>query len=284
MATPADERQNKEKQDHDGGDDRGNLHPARCAGYRPEISPLTRAIVGAGTARRIFHTRALLCSAISYRPQFTIHSVLYQTQCLGSTVAYTWMMPRLWHETIEAHRRGVREAILDAAAALAAERGPMSVTMSGIAGEAGVGRATLYKYFPDVESILIAWHERQVAGHLEHLTEVRDRAGEDGGGAGQRLAAVLEAYALISREHPRDELAAFVHRGEHVVRAQERLRGMIQDLLAEGAESGDFRKDVAPGELAGYCLHAVAAAGGMPSEAAVRRLVVVTLDGLRPRP
>ncbi len=193
-------------------------------------------------------------------------------------------MPRLWHETIEAHRRGVREEILNAAARLAAERGPISVTMSAVAGEAGVGRATLYKYFPDVESILMAWHERQVDGHLRHLAEVRDRAGEEGGGAGRRLEAVLEAYALIFREHPGDELAAFVHRGEHVARARGRLRDMIGDLLAEGARAGDFRGDVAPGELASYCLHAVSAAGGMPSESAVRRLVAVTLDGLRPPP
>ena len=183
---------------------------------------------------------------------------------------------------MEAHRRGVRDAILDAAAALAAERGPMSVTMSGIAQEAGVGRATLYKYFPDVESILMAWHERRVAGHLEHLAAVRDWAGKAGGGAGGRLEAVLEAYALISHEHPGGELAALVHRGEHVARAQERLSDMIRDLLAEGARTGDLRDDVAPEELAGYCLHALGAAGGMPSEAAVRRLVAVTMDGLRP--
>jgi len=35
------------------------------------------------------------------------------------------------------------------------------------------------------------------------------------------------------------------------------------------------------GELAAYCLHALAA-GTLPSEAAVERLVAVTLAGLRP--
>lgn len=34
------------------------------------------------------------------------------------------------------------------------------MTMSRIAEEIGIGRATLYKYFPDVEAILLAWHER----------------------------------------------------------------------------------------------------------------------------
>ncbi len=190
-------------------------------------------------------------------------------------------MPRLWNETIEAHRREVREAILDTTAALVAEHGLRSVTMSQIAEKTGIGRATLYKYFPDVEAILLAWHERQITGHLEHLAEVRDRAGD----AGERLEAVLEAYALISHEsqgHHDTELAAFLHRDEQVARAQQQLRDMIRDLLTEGAKTGHVRDDVAPDELARYCLHALAAAGSLPSKAAVRRLVTVTLAGLRP--
>ncbi|MDR0358963.1 MAG: TetR/AcrR family transcriptional regulator, partial [bacterium] len=71
-------------------------------------------------------------------------------------------MPRLWNDTIEAHRQAVREATLDTAADLVAERGLASVTMSQIAEQTGIGRATMYKYFRDVDSILIAWHERQV--------------------------------------------------------------------------------------------------------------------------
>ncbi|QIN85283.1 TetR family transcriptional regulator [Rubrobacter tropicus] len=191
-------------------------------------------------------------------------------------------MPKLWNETIEAHRRAVREATLDATAALVAERGLLSVTMSRIAEETGIGRATLYKYFPDVEAILLAWHERQVAGHLGHLTEVRDQAVDAGG----RLEAVLGAYALISSEshgHHAGELAAFLHRGQHVAGTRQQLRDLIRDLLSEGAETGDVRNDVAPEELASYCLHALGAAGSMPSEAAVRRLVAVTVTGLRPR-
>jgi AcrR family transcriptional regulator len=189
-------------------------------------------------------------------------------------------MPKLWNQTIEAHRAAVREAILDATWALVAEHGLASVTMSQIAEETGIGRATLYKYFPDVEGILVAWHDRHVTRHLEHLAEVRGQAGD----AGERLEAVLEAYALIShhREHHGTELAALLHRGEHVARAQQQLSDLIRDLLTEAAETGDVRHDVAPDELASYCLYALTAAGSLPSEAAVRRLVAVTLAGLRP--
>jgi len=190
-------------------------------------------------------------------------------------------VPRLWNETIEAHRRDVRAAVLDTTAALATRHGLLSVTMSRIAEETGIGRATLYKYFADVEAILLAWHERQITGHLERLAEVRDRAG----GAGERLEAVLEAYALIAHEshgHHDTELAALMHRAEQVARAEQRLRRMVRDLLAEAAESGDIRNDVTPDELVDYCLHALTAASRLPSKAAVRRLVAVTLAGIRP--
>ncbi|MBI4310830.1 MAG: TetR/AcrR family transcriptional regulator [Chloroflexi bacterium] len=190
-------------------------------------------------------------------------------------------MPKLWNETIEAHRRDVRDAILDTTAALAAKYGLLSVTMSQIAEKTGIGRATLYKYFSDVEAILVAWHERQITGHLHYLAEVRDQAGN----AGERLKAVLEAYALISHqlhEGHDAELAAFLHRDEHLAQAQRQLRDMVQGLLTEGAKTGDLRDDVPPDELASYCLHALAAAGSLPSKAAVRRLVTVTLAGLRP--
>jgi AcrR family transcriptional regulator len=192
-------------------------------------------------------------------------------------------VPTLWAETIEAHRREVRSAILDTTAALVAEHGLRAVTMSEIAEETGIGRATLYKYFSDVEAILFAWHKRQITDHLEYLAEVRDQAGGD---AGERLEAVLEAYALISHEsrgHHDTELAAFLSRDEQIPRAKQQLRDMIRDLLSEGAGTGDLRNDVAPDELASYCLHAMTAASSLPSKAGVRRLVTVILAGLSPR-
>jgi len=105
-------------------------------------------------------------------------------------------VPKLRNDTIEAHRREVREAILDTTATLVGEHGLRSVTMSQIADKTGIGRATLYKYFPDVDAILRAWHERQITSHLHQLAEIRDRIGD----RRQRLEAVLEAYAVIAHQ------------------------------------------------------------------------------------
>ena len=199
-------------------------------------------------------------------------------------------VPRLWDETIDSHRKAVRDATLDAAATLVAERGVRAVTMSQIAERTGIGRATLYKYFPDVESILLAWHERQIAAHLEHLTQLRDRAE----GPAERLKTVLEAYALIHYElavHHRHggggshgaDIAALLHRGEHVAEARQRLNTFMRDLLSEAATAGVVRGDVAPAELTTYCLQALTAAETASSKAAVRRLVDLTLAGLGAR-
>ncbi len=190
-------------------------------------------------------------------------------------------MPKLWNETIEAHRREVRGAVLDATAALVAEHGLRAVTMSQIAEQAGIGRATLYKYFPDVDAVVQAWHHREITSHLHQLAQVAEHTSDPA----RRLEAVLEAYALIARlagRHHETEFAASLHRDEHLASAQRQLHEMIRDLIADGARAGDVRDDVAPGELASYCLHALSAAASLPSEAAVRRLLTVTRAGLRP--
>jgi hypothetical protein len=57
---------------------------------------------------------------------------------------------------------------------------------------------------------------------------------------------------------------------------------MIRDLLGETVAAGAVRDDIVADELATFCLHALAAASTLPSKAAVRRLVTVTLAGLRP--
>jgi AcrR family transcriptional regulator len=153
--------------------------------------------------------------------------------------------------------------------------------MSEIAKKAGIGRATLYKYFPDADALLRAWHGRQVGGHLADLEAIRDRPGEPGA----RLQAVLERFADAARTgrggHDA-ELASHLHGDERVIAARHQLRRLLAELIEEAAAAGSVRADVPPDELAAYCLSAVSAADGMSSAAARRRLVFVTLAGLRP--
>lgn len=194
-------------------------------------------------------------------------------------------MPRLWDETIEAHRRSVREATLEATAQLVAERGLRGVTMSEIAERTGIGRATLYKYFPDVETILAAWHQGQIRLHLNELVDVRDRARgpEDG------LEKVLTAYARIQRERAQQAhgghgsgLTVLLHSDEQLAQAHREVHGFISEVLKDAVTAGTVRADISPEELADYCIYALESAGNAPSEESVSRLVMLTLAGLRP--
>ena len=187
-------------------------------------------------------------------------------------------MPRLRESTISAHRSAVRDAVIGATAELVARNGLRAVTMSQVAARSGIGRATLYRYFSDVDQILLAWHERQLRGHLDQLVALRHGPGP----AGDRLAAVLAVFASIRHAHRGAQDAALLHGGSHVRQAYEHVRELVEALIDEAARSGRVRDDVPPAELGAYCLAAVGAAAALPSQAAVDRLVEVTLAGLRP--
>jgi AcrR family transcriptional regulator len=190
-------------------------------------------------------------------------------------------VPKLWSETVQTHRQEVREAILDAAGKLVLDRGLLGVTMSDIAEATGIGRATLYKYFSDVEEILSAWHQRQVLGHLAELEAIRDRTRDPA----ERMRAVLQAYAHICRQrrrHGGDELTVALHRGPAVRRLQSRLLELMTGVIAGAADAGLIRQDVPARELANYCIHALGAAA-TSSTSTVARLVDLVCAGMTSR-
>jgi AcrR family transcriptional regulator len=188
-------------------------------------------------------------------------------------------VPKLWEESIDGHRRSVRDAITRAAWRLAEEHGPLSLTMSQVAGAAGIGRATLYKYFSDVESILVAHHARHVEDHLRTLEDLRGKTQPPGA----RLVAVAEEYASICFQrghHSSADIRSLVHRGPEVADVERRLHGVFTDLIAQAAAEHLVRSDLGAEELAVYCRRALEAAGEMKDLAGVARLTRVVLDGL----
>ncbi|MHB8671707.1 MAG: TetR/AcrR family transcriptional regulator [Acidimicrobiales bacterium] len=276
----------QDNHDDDEGDsnDPGDVPPPLRTFRGVATGTWTHALVRVGMAGHARHGSSF--GAVSRpvdrdHPDLSKHFVAGKSICRDIVGAYTGDVPKLWTDTIEEHRRDVSDAILRTTAQLVADHGLLSVTMSRIAEETGIGRATLYKYYPDVEAILREWHGRQIADHLQQLTETRDRTAASLG----RLRAVLEAYALISHQmhgHADSDLAALLHRDAQVTQAEHQLRDLFRALLTDAAQGGEIRDDVPTDELADYCLHSLTAASRLSSKAAVRRLVNVTLAGLEP--
>ncbi|QCB95502.1 TetR/AcrR family transcriptional regulator [Cellulomonas shaoxiangyii] len=81
---------------------------------------------------------------------------------------------------------------MDAAVELAASEGAARITMARLAQHAGIGRATLYKYFPDVEQALLAHVRREI----DRCAEVLARAAALPGSTGlERLHGSITAVA-----------------------------------------------------------------------------------------
>jgi AcrR family transcriptional regulator len=190
-------------------------------------------------------------------------------------------VPRIWADTIDSHRQQVHDAILDATAGLIAEHGPMSVAMSAIAERAGIGRATLYKYFPDVEAILLAWHARDFADHLERLRELTESESVT-------LDDIAEFVRAQRRHHPRHKGADLVGSLAHTLAG---AAPSIQDTIERDATKAltalmkrlvdrkEVRNDRPPRLLAQWLMHAIHAPAEL-DDAAVAELVV---DSLAPR-
>lgn len=176
----------------------------------------------------------------------------------------------------------VREAILDAVGDLVLSRGLLAVSMSAVAEATGIGRATLYKYFPDVEEVLTAWHERHVSSHLVELAALRDQ----GGTPSARLRKVLVTYGHICqqrRRHGAGELVGVLHRTERVNELHRQLVELVAELAGHAVTEGVVRSDVSAQELAVYAIHALGAADDAASGVALERLVDLVWAGLTHR-
>lgn len=138
----------------------------------------------------------------------------------------------------------------------------------------------MYKYFADAESILGAWHERQVSEHLSRLRQIADQELDPL----ERLGAALEAYAELchgSRHGHDQHLAAVLHRAHGAGDPGRRqVLDLVTGLIEAAARAGGVRTDMAAEELAVYCLHALTAAEALRSDGAVRRLVSVVMSAL----
>jgi AcrR family transcriptional regulator len=137
----------------------------------------------------------------------------------------------------------IAEAILESAAAVIAERGD-GVTMTEIAAAAGVGRATLYRYFPTRDALLHGLAE--MAMH-DMRTRIAD-AGLDTVDVPRgiaRLARILitggSKYIAIAPAPAKDPDC-----DEDAGHIDQQVGAPIRALLRRGITDGTFRPDLTP--------------------------------------
>jgi AcrR family transcriptional regulator len=148
--------------------------------------------------------------------------------------------------------------------------------MSEVAARTGITRATLYKYFGDVDAIFQEWHRATLYDHLARVAEIANGEGDPAA----KLSEILETYALTVFRHHGTGFASMLHRQEHARRAEAHLIGILAQLVGAGARSGHFRRDIPPEELARFCHSSLSSAYLLADEPAARRAAGLLLDSL----
>jgi len=139
------------------------------------------------------------------------------------------------------HQVRQAEGIVQAAMELVFAQGVSALSMKAIAGAAGVSRQTLYKYFPDVASVL-----RAVVQSSAHDTASIE-AGETP--VDQLIAFVRYVLSAAAAGHPSptalEPVLAPDVRAELQAHSSD-VRRLLAVILQRGMDDGVFRTDLEP--------------------------------------
>jgi TetR/AcrR family transcriptional regulator, mexCD-oprJ operon repressor len=135
----------------------------------------------------------------------------------------------------QALQQRVATAILEAAASALAASGDQA-SMSDVAAAAGVGRATVYRYFPNRQALLDELADLAVNAAAERLASSRidEIAVSDGVTRAVRaLVDVGDLFIVLARERLRPRPAF-----------ENQVSGPLRRLLERGQETGEVRDDI----------------------------------------
>jgi TetR/AcrR family transcriptional repressor of mexCD-oprJ operon len=173
----------------------------------------------------------------------------------------------------------VAAAILDGAARIFAVQGEQA-SMNDVAEAAGVARATVYRYFPNRESLLEALARAAVSDVDARLASARidEVAPEEGiARAVRALVDVGDSFVLLARDRLRSDPEQF----------ERSLTQPLRRLFERGQASGDIRDDIASARLTesliGLIVGVLTSTPALGKEDMTATITGLFLDGARAR-
>jgi AcrR family transcriptional regulator len=137
-----------------------------------------------------------------------------------------------------------RKEIFHASVHLFLRKGFNETSMREIAKAAGIGKSTLYDYFPSKDDILLSFVEDE----LQALTDQMQEIGRADTGAMQKLRQMMYAYMeyLATNEDFYLKLSSQVQRLaqeslERIQRKRHALQDLLRGVIDEGIQEGCFR-------------------------------------------
>ena len=173
-----------------------------------------------------------------------------------------------------------RRRILAAASDVFTERG-LDATLDEVARAAGVGVGTVYRRFPDKESLVAELFRDRIDG-LVTVAEDACAAADPWEG----LVSYLEyAAAAMAADHGLRELMMFgAYDRDQVCYARDRMRPAIGQLVERAQAAGALRADFAATDvkMIPFMLGSLAEYAASVTPQVWRRYLALLLDGLRP--
>lgn len=152
-------------------------------------------------------------------------------------------------ESLPAPEPSARRRILDATYSLVEERGMAQVSMTAIADKAGVSRQTVYNNFPDVETAMLGYvldELARTATRIEQtLSTLRDPENQIRSFVTELIRRFAQQDFQVSIQAAMSPTAV-----EAIEEATWPLRTMLEEILAEGVETGQFVSHIASERLA----------------------------------
>jgi AcrR family transcriptional regulator len=203
-------------------------------------------------------------------------------------------MPKLVkHDSVAppaARRRGrprsdeARRSILRAARELLEENGPAGVTIEGIAARAGVGRPTIYRWWPDrhavamaalMESEPVGPGPRKASAPLDSLQrQLRHVVAVFGTPVGRTVAAMIASADMDS------ELAKSF-RNHFILARRAEGRELLREAIARGDVRPDANVEIALDMIYGALFFRLLMGHARLDDSLVRQILKESLRGLR---
>jgi AcrR family transcriptional regulator len=173
-----------------------------------------------------------------------------------------------------------RQRILAAAAEVFTERG-LDATLDEVARAAGVGIGTVYRRFPDKESLVCELFRDRIDA-LVTVAEQSCAATDPWLG----LVTFLEfaATAMAGDLGLRQLMMFATYDRDQVCYARDRMRPVIARLVERAQASGDLRQDFQATDvkMIGFMLASIAEYAAPAAPEVWRRYLAILVDGLRP--
>lgn len=182
-------------------------------------------------------------------------------------------------------QRSTRHRILAATMALVEERGMTEVSMTAIADRAELSRQTVYNNFANVEAAVCAYMIDQIDEMVEHIDSHLAAMGDPASQFREFIRMAMHRFAghdfILSLQ------VAMSPETERLIRAHlGKAQRVLERIIDEGVEAGDFRTHMPSDEIAETVFHMVGGlapfiAHGADPDETTERVSTMLLEGLR---